>query len=494
MVHSRYAQKQSNSMSPHCRLQDFGMSPCPPQPSNAAWRNGDNPKAVFYNEDGTYHDYVLDSHGARLVFIRSLCCSFQEAVNALGDHYCPQCKLDSYYGAKPAEPPKPIEPPITPPPPSPTPPPTPTQTITKEDVFGLPQPKPVDEQPQPKQPTEWKPVNLPKNKYEELIAKGFKVVAEWPYTDAKGRVQYYVVRLESDKEKEILQRAADGTWGIKDEKRLLYNLPNVIKSQKIYIVEGEKCADAMIEHGYVATTVSGGAGKGRWRAEFNDYFRGKDVVILTDCDAKGVDFGKLVCNEVIKVCKTLKIFSPCKDKKQDVADYFLLAEHTNADFDELEANNPFHRPYHFGEVTQDMIDIAKEKNETPFQNYKEIDDEKTGRKKQIPIQPITLMSDFFARFLNFPCLLGQDVLFDHDRDTREIKSLNSYDELFAWISVKTKQNYQWASKAGYMSKKEFFFAVKQNAHRFELISETPDYPHNEVLLPAPRTAAAVAKP
>ena len=92
-----------------------------------------------------------------------------------------------------------------------------------------------------------------------------------------------------------------------------------------------------------------------------------------------------------------------------MADYFLLAEHTNADFDELEANNPFHRPYHFGEVTQDMIDIAKEKNETPFQNYKEIDDEKTGRKKQIPIQPITLMSDFFARFLNFPCLLGQDV-------------------------------------------------------------------------------------
>lgn len=461
--------------------QDFGhVTMSSHNQSNAAWRNGDNPQAVFYNEDGTYHDYVLDSHGDAINLYQIIVgCSFQEAVNALGDHYCPQCKLDTYYGAKTAEPPKPAEPPILPPPPLPTPIPTPTQTITKEDVFGLPQPKPVEEQPQPKQPTEWKPVNLPKNKYEELLAKGFKVVAEWPYTDSKGNIQYYVVRLESDKEKEILQRAADGTWGIKDEKRLLYNLPNVILSQKVYIVEGEKCADAMIEHGYVATTVSGGAGKGRWRAEFNDYFRGKDVVILTDCDTKGVDFGKLVCNEVIKVCKTLKIFSPCKDKKQDVADYFLLAEHTNADFDELEANNPFRRPYHFGEVTQDMIDIAKEKNETPFQNYKEIDDEKTGRKKQIPIQPITLMSDFFARFLNFPCLLGQDVLFDHDRDTREIKSLSSYDELFAWISVKTKQNYQWASKAGYMLKKEFFFAVKQNAHRFELISETPDYPHNE---------------
>jgi 5S rRNA maturation endonuclease (ribonuclease M5) len=327
--------------------QDFGhvkMASC--NQSNAAWRNGDNPTAILYNEDGTYHDYVLDSHGDAIQLYELITgVSFVEAVNALGDQYCPNERLSDNKKEQ-KQPARPITPAtqetrLQPPP-------------TMPQLAQLPQPKPAEEAPQPVAVAEknaietapdgtWKPVNLPKNHYEELLAKGYKVIKEWPYTDAKGRIHYYVVRLENDKDKEILQRAADGTWGIKDEKRLLYNLPNIIESQKIYIVEGEKCADAMIEHGYVATTVSGGAGKGRWRAEFNDYFHNKDVVILTDCDAKGVDFGKLVCNEVIKVCKTLKIFSPCKGEKQDVADYFLLAEHTNADFDELEAKAPYYK-------------------------------------------------------------------------------------------------------------------------------------------------------
>ena len=452
--------------------------------SNAQWRGGDNPTAVLYNDDGTFKDFVSEAHGDAIdLYMLITGASFVDAVNALGDRYCPAKKLATYYRAKEPQaaklpPVKQDEPQLQPPPPLPMPSATITDTTTTD-------------QPTSPTATAWTPVNLPKSHYDELISKGFKVVKEWPYCDRHGKVAYYVVRLENDTDKEILQRAADGTWGIKEEKRLLYNLPSVIAAQKIYIVEGEKCADAMTERGFVATTVSGGAGKGRWKAEFNEYFRGKDVVILTDADEKGVTFGKLVAAEMLKVAKTLKVFSPCKDKKQDIADYFHLANHTAIEFEELEKATPFERPFYFGEVTPQMVEIAKERNETPFQNYREEEDEH-GRKKKIPIAPMSLLADFFARFLNFPCLLGQDILFDHDRDTKEIKNFSSCEELFAWISVKTKQNYNWLTGNGCISKKEFYFAVKQNAHRFELISETPDYPrkancyylHPELPLPS----------
>ena len=110
MVHSRYDAKTVKQHVTALQVaQDFGhVTMSSHNQSNAAWRNGDNPKAVFYNEDGTYHDYVLDSHGDAISLYQIIVgCSFQEAVNALGDHYCPQCKLDTYYGAKTAEPPKP---------------------------------------------------------------------------------------------------------------------------------------------------------------------------------------------------------------------------------------------------------------------------------------------------------------------------------------------------------------------------------------------------
>lgn len=454
--------------------------------SNAAWRGGDNPTAVLYNEDdGTFQDFVKDVHGDAIdLYMLCTGASFVDAVNALGDRYCPTKRLEEYYGAPDKERKSTKakgkketattatatmdEPPLVPPPPLPTLAPPPAVPPAPAAVAN-------DATPATPTATAWEPVNLPRNHYETLLSKGYKVIKEWPYTDKKGNIQYYVVRLENGSDKEILQRSADGSWKVKEEKRLLYNLPAIVEAQKIYIVEGEKCADAMIEHGFTATTVSGGAGKGRWMPEFNEYFRNKDVVILTDADEKGVAFGKLVANEVLKVCRTLKVFSPCSDKKQDIADYFHLGRHTALEFEELERQQDFHRPFYFGEVTPEMVEIAKEKNAEPFQNYKEVEDDK-GRKTKVPIAPVSLLADFFSRFLNFPCLLGQDILFDHDRDTKEIKNLSSADELFAWIAVKTKQNYNWIAQNGCISKKEFFYMVKQNAHRFELISETPDYP------------------
>lgn len=37
------------------------------------------------------------------------------------------------------------------------------------------------------------------------------------------------------------------------ETRPLYNIPGIVKSDKVILVEGEKCADALIEQGMTAT-------------------------------------------------------------------------------------------------------------------------------------------------------------------------------------------------------------------------------------------------
>ncbi len=59
-----------------------------------------------------------------------------------------------------------------------------------------------------------------------------------------------------------------------------YNLPEVLKADMVFIPEGEKDVETLREIGLTGTTNPRGAGK--WRAEFNEYFRNKDVVVLSD--------------------------------------------------------------------------------------------------------------------------------------------------------------------------------------------------------------------
>ncbi len=49
--------------------------------------------------------------------------------------------------------------------------------------------------------------------------------------------------------------------------------------------EGERDVETLLRHGFCATTNPGGANG--WRAEFNEYFRGKETVILPDHDPPG---------------------------------------------------------------------------------------------------------------------------------------------------------------------------------------------------------------
>jgi hypothetical protein len=80
-----------------------------------------------------------------------------------------------------------------------------------------------------------------------------------------------------------------------DPPRMLYGLPEVVaairEGRTVYAVEGEKCADALVELGLTATTSPAGASKGepKWLPEHAEQLRGASAVrVLADDDDQGV--------------------------------------------------------------------------------------------------------------------------------------------------------------------------------------------------------------
>ncbi len=112
----------------------------------------------------------------------------------------------------------------------------------------------------------------------------------YDYTDPEGKLLYQVCRYTP---KDFRQRRPDGRggwlWNMQDVHRVLYRLPDVMKAvaegRDIYIVEGEKDADALVALGLCATCNAGGAGK--WKPEYSDTLAGARVIILPDKDGPG---------------------------------------------------------------------------------------------------------------------------------------------------------------------------------------------------------------
>lgn len=118
------------------------------------------------------------------------------------------------------------------------------------------------------------------------------------YYDVDGTLLYTKIRLNySDGTKSFYFLKPDGTKGVKGVKRVPYNLPAVCKASKIYFVEGEKCADAVIRQGYCATTLDSGA-KSKWLPEYNQYFTNKEIVVVPDNDEPGIQYAKRIASQL----------------------------------------------------------------------------------------------------------------------------------------------------------------------------------------------------
>ena len=125
---------------------------------------------------------------------------------------------------------------------------------------------------------------------------GGPILATYPYHDESGAILFEVVRFDTaDPKHRFSQRRPDGKggviWDIKGVRRVLYRLPELIAAvkagQRVYICEGERDSNTAVALGCVATTMPGGVGK--WRTEYDKFFRGGDVVVVSDNDPQAKD-------------------------------------------------------------------------------------------------------------------------------------------------------------------------------------------------------------
>lgn len=221
-------------------------------------------------------------------------------------------------------------------------------------------------------------------KREKAAAVERNIVAYFDYHDEESRILSYAVRFEEagkDKDFRQWQKGADGEWiyHINGVRRVLYNLPEVLKADVVYLVEGEKCVEAMRAIGLTATTSPMGAKN--WRDEYAESLRGKTVFILPDNDAVGNEYGLKAAASLHGIAKQIRIVTlPDLPEKGDVFDFIQRfpdpTEAAGAIIDLADAA-PIWEPGPEPEASE-----AKEKKTSPF---------KLVRVGDLTIKPVTFL-------------------------------------------------------------------------------------------------------
>lgn len=115
------------------------------------------------------------------------------------------------------------------------------------------------------------------------------VIQRYVYTDEDGTPLFRVCRTE--RKRFFQERCVHGSYtpGLGTTRRVLYHLPEALSAaadgRRVFVVEGEKDADALRAAGATATTSAMGAGK--WRDEYSQSLAGADVVVVADKDGPG---------------------------------------------------------------------------------------------------------------------------------------------------------------------------------------------------------------
>lgn len=151
-----------------------------------------------------------------------------------------------------------------------------------------------------------------------------RMVAEYDYVDETGELLYQAVRFMP---KDFRARRPDNkggwVWNVEGVNRVLYRLPQLLAADQhipVFIVEGEKDADRLASLGCIATTNVFGAGK--WRSEYNESLRGRNVVVLPDNDKMGRDHANAVATSLRNIAASVKVVElPDLPDKGDVSDW-----------------------------------------------------------------------------------------------------------------------------------------------------------------------------
>ncbi|HEY5869293.1 MAG TPA: hypothetical protein VI542_27650, partial [Candidatus Tectomicrobia bacterium] len=154
-----------------------------------------------------------------------------------------------------------------------------------------------------------------------------RIVTAYDYVDAHGMLVHQTVRLMP---KAFRQRRPDPVtpgvwiWNLAGVEPVLYHLPQVLEAiqrgETIYVVEGEKDAEALHALGLTATCNAMGAGK--WRPSYNEVLRGASVVVLPDNDPPGHLHAREICTALAGIAARYKMVPlPTDTLHSDVSDW-----------------------------------------------------------------------------------------------------------------------------------------------------------------------------
>jgi hypothetical protein len=167
-------------------------------------------------------------------------------------------------------------------------------------------------------------------------------MATYRYVDKAGKLVMGVDRFPG---KQFRQWRPDESkrggkaWKLDDatKRRLVpYRLPEILAAaddgRPVFVVEGEKDADAIVAAGAAATCNVMGAGK--WRDTYAKWFEGADVIVVADRDDPGRAHAVQVARSLAGVAAAVRIVEPAVDRPHADASDHLAAGKT---LDELVA-------------------------------------------------------------------------------------------------------------------------------------------------------------
>ncbi|MGD7180108.1 phage/plasmid primase, P4 family, partial [Ralstonia pseudosolanacearum] len=147
--------------------------------------------------------------------------------------------------------------------------------------------------------------------------------AKWDYLDATGKLIGVVYRYAPPgRGKEFRPWDAKRRKMAPPEPRPLYNQPGLASATQVVLVEGEKCAQALIDAGIVATTAMHGANAPVEKTDWSP-LAGKAVLIWPDRDKPGWEYAGHASQAILQAgAVSVAVLLPPEDKPEgwDAAD------------------------------------------------------------------------------------------------------------------------------------------------------------------------------
>jgi len=143
------------------------------------------------------------------------------------------------------------------------------------------------------------PTPARKSKKEAPVDELGPATAKWDYLDADGHLIAVVYRYDPPGQKKQFR-----PWDAKRRKmappdpRPLFNQPGIKDAAQVVLVEGEKCAQALIDVGVVATTAMHGANAPIEKTDWSP-LSGKSVLIWPDRDKPGWDYAAQAAQAIL---------------------------------------------------------------------------------------------------------------------------------------------------------------------------------------------------